>query len=176
MKHTNLLGKSLPKKLKCQSAMEYLMTYGWAILIIAVVLGVLFSIGFFNSANIAPKVTAGSCQVYRPEGPGTTAFIALEGTCQNEQPQYVAQFSGSESSNINLGANDNPSTGSFTISFWEKSGPSTKFSSFLSNRELNYVSTGLLITQKYTAPFGALRVQLNTQTTITLANWTCRFP
>ncbi len=75
-----------------QSAMEYLMTYGWAILIIAVVLGALFGLGFFNSANLAPKVSAGSCQVYRPQGPGTTSFINLEGTCNNELPQYVAQF------------------------------------------------------------------------------------
>ncbi len=36
-------------QLKAQSAMEYLMTYGWAILIIAVVLASLFSLGVFNS-------------------------------------------------------------------------------------------------------------------------------
>ncbi len=36
---------------KIQSAMEYLMTYGWAILIIAVVAGVLFESGFFNPGN-----------------------------------------------------------------------------------------------------------------------------
>ncbi len=37
---------------KAQSAMEYLMTYGWAILIIAVTLSVLFSLGVFNSNSI----------------------------------------------------------------------------------------------------------------------------
>ncbi len=31
--------------------MEYLMTYGWAILIVAVVLGALYSLGIFNGAN-----------------------------------------------------------------------------------------------------------------------------
>ncbi len=36
------------RKSKAQSAMEYLMTYGWAILIIAVVLGALFSLGVFK--------------------------------------------------------------------------------------------------------------------------------
>jgi YVTN family beta-propeller protein len=36
---------------KSQSAMEYLMTYGWAILIVAVVLGALYSLGIFNGAN-----------------------------------------------------------------------------------------------------------------------------
>lgn len=85
---------------KVQSAMEYLMTYGWAILIIAVVLGALFGLGFFNSANLAPKVGPGACQVYRPNGPGTTSFINLEGTCNNELPQYAAQFSPTLSSNV----------------------------------------------------------------------------
>ncbi len=34
---------------RSQSAMEYLMTYGWAILIISVVLAVLFSLNVFNA-------------------------------------------------------------------------------------------------------------------------------
>ncbi len=38
-----------PNCLKAQSAMEYLMTYGWAILIVAIVLGVFFSLGLFSS-------------------------------------------------------------------------------------------------------------------------------
>ena len=37
--------------LKAQSAMEYLMTYGWAILLIAVVLSILFGLGLFNSSS-----------------------------------------------------------------------------------------------------------------------------
>jgi len=40
------------KRLKAQSAMEYLMTYGWAILIIAVVLGALFSLGVFSGTSM----------------------------------------------------------------------------------------------------------------------------
>jgi len=40
------------KKFKAQSAMEYLMTYGWAILIIAVVLGALFSLNVFNGSSL----------------------------------------------------------------------------------------------------------------------------
>ena len=42
-------GKQSRHALKLQSAMEYLMTYGWAILIIAVVLGALFSLGVFGN-------------------------------------------------------------------------------------------------------------------------------
>ena len=78
------------------------MTYGWAILIIAIVLGALFALGIFNSGSLASKSPPGSCQVYRPNGPGTTSYINLEGTCNNGLPQYVAQFNG-QSSYINVG-------------------------------------------------------------------------
>jgi len=79
---------------KAQSAMEYLMTYGWAILIISVVLAALFQLGVFNPMTFAPKAPPGSCQVFRPNGPYTTSFINLEGICSGELPQYVAQFNG----------------------------------------------------------------------------------
>ncbi len=41
-------------RFKAQSAMEYLMTYGWAIIIIAVVLGALFSLGVFSGNAFLP--------------------------------------------------------------------------------------------------------------------------
>ena len=44
-----MLGRKMPR---AQSAMEYLMTYGWAILIIAVVLGALFSLGVFGGGSL----------------------------------------------------------------------------------------------------------------------------
>ncbi len=47
-----------PNSHKAQSAMEYLMTYGWAILIIAVVLAALFALGVFNGSNLSGN----SCQ------------------------------------------------------------------------------------------------------------------
>ncbi len=40
---------------RAQSAMEYLMTYGWAILIIAVVLGALYSLGVFSNVSSIPN-------------------------------------------------------------------------------------------------------------------------
>ena len=83
------------------------MTYGWAILIIAVVLGALFELGLFNFANLAPKSPPGSCQVLRPNGPGTTSYINLEGVCNNGLPQYVAQFNGQGS--VSIGTTGLPS-------------------------------------------------------------------
>jgi hypothetical protein len=83
---------NISKSRKAQSAMEYLMTYGWAILIIAVVLGALFSLGVFNATNFAPRAPAGSCKLFR-----STAITALEGECSNIIPQSVAEFNGQNS-------------------------------------------------------------------------------
>jgi len=119
-----LLGKASAKEtfresfIKAQSAMEYLMTYGWAILIISVVLAALFQLGVFNPMTFAPKAPPGSCQVFRPNGPGTTSFINLEGVCSGELPQYVAQFNG-QNSYAETGTENMP-TGSpnVTITAW----------------------------------------------------------
>ena len=97
--------------------MEYLMTYGWAILIIAVVLAALFELGVFNPMTFAPKASPGSCQVVRPEGAGTTNFISLSGECNGELPQYVAQFNGN-SADVLISNTLQVSTNSFTWSLW----------------------------------------------------------
>ncbi len=73
------------------------MTYGWAILIIAVVLGALFQLGIFNASTFTPKAPPGACHVFRPNGPLTTSFINLQGICNGELPQYVAVFNGQSS-------------------------------------------------------------------------------
>ncbi len=115
--HTKLFGKVSPK---AQSAMEYLMTYGWAILVIAVVLGVLYSLGIFNPSNFAPKAAPGSCQVFRPNGPGTGYDINLQGECSNELPEYTAAFN-RQTSYIDVGNSTDSQFGSntiFTISAW----------------------------------------------------------
>ena len=108
--------------IKAQSAMEYLMTYGWAILIIAVVLGALFQLGVFNANNFAPKAPPGSCQVFRPNGPGTTSFINLEGVCSGELPQYVAYIPNTSESWVYVPSSPTMNTawngGSHTITAW----------------------------------------------------------
>ena len=110
---------------KSQSAMEYLMTYGWAILIIAVVLGALYYLGVFNTANLAPRAQPGSCKVVRPNGPGTTTFINLAGICNGQLPQFVANFDG-VSSNVVVGNVPNLNIiNSITVSMWGKSSITT---------------------------------------------------
>ncbi len=75
--------------------MEYLMTYGWAILIIAVVLGALFQVGVFSGIG-TPRAQPGNCQVVKV-GTGITQTISLAGECQGQEPEYVASFTGYDS-------------------------------------------------------------------------------
>ncbi|MCL5430106.1 MAG: LamG domain-containing protein [Candidatus Marsarchaeota archaeon] len=76
------------KRSRAQSAMEYLMTYGWAILIIAVVLAVLYQLGLFSSNFFQPRAQPGSCRV-GIVGSGINQQKALLGACLNELPKFV---------------------------------------------------------------------------------------
>jgi hypothetical protein len=106
------------KYTKLQSAMEYLMTYGWAILIIAVVLGVLFQLGVFSSSSYAVRAPPGACQVFKPNGPGTSTNLNLLGVCSGQLPQYVAQFTLTGNSNVLIPSLNTFNPSSFTISAW----------------------------------------------------------
>ena len=112
------------RRLESQSAMEYLMTYGWAILIIAVVLAVLFQLGVFSGGNFLPHAQAGSCQVSR-----TIAGVSLEGQCNGMLPEYVAQFNGALIGDINKISDANFPSGTKPISIfaWIKSTQDTTY-------------------------------------------------
>ena len=49
---------TLPRK-RSQSALEYMMTYGWAILVIVIVAGVLYSLGIFSPASSLSSTVTG---------------------------------------------------------------------------------------------------------------------
>jgi hypothetical protein len=104
-------------KMRLQSAMEYLLTYGWAILVVSVVLGALFSLGVFNPNTFSPRAHAGSCQVYRPFGPGTSVDINLQGVCTDELPLFVAHFNGN-SGYVSVPSSPSLSPASFAINAW----------------------------------------------------------
>ncbi len=92
------------------------MTYGWAILIIAVVLAALFQLGIFSSFSLAPRAQPGACQVYRPYGPGSISLIALTGLCNGELPQYVGAFNGQ--GYVNVGQHTLLRLRTFTVTAW----------------------------------------------------------
>ncbi|MDE1824531.1 MAG: LamG domain-containing protein [Candidatus Micrarchaeota archaeon] len=103
---------------KAQSAMEYLITYGWAILVVSVVLASLFTLGIFSTQDFAPKASSGSCQVVR-----TSGISNLAGACTNMVPKLVGYF---KRSSVSVGANVqstlsnlNTTAGGYnTVTFW----------------------------------------------------------
>ncbi len=82
-----------------QSALEYLSTYSWAIIILIVALLSLYKLGVFSSLTTAPRSQPGACQVIRPNGPNSTLGISISGTCFGLLPALVPFMNG-YSSNI----------------------------------------------------------------------------
>jgi hypothetical protein len=162
MKCQGFLGKAPPK---AQSAMEYLMTYGWAILVIAVVLGVLYSLGIFNPSNFAPKAQPGSCQVFRPDGPKTSYDLNLMGACSGEMPEYAAYFSNIRGSGIAVsGSALLGNATAFTISFWVD--PTQ-----IRTSQLGFLDAEMGFGVKYDQP-DAVEVDLCVSTQICSGSWT----
>jgi len=119
--------------------MEYLMTYGWAILIIAVVLGVLFQMGVFSSSSLSVRAPPGACKVLR-----TSAAVNLVGQCSGLLPKYVAQFDG-QSSEITINNNAAFASNQVTVAVWVKNtlGSGTAYDQLiLSKSTSSYASYG----------------------------------
>jgi hypothetical protein len=55
-------------KMKAQTAMEYLMTYGWAILIVIIVGAALYALGIFNPATYTQSTATGFQGFQIPSG------------------------------------------------------------------------------------------------------------
>jgi uncharacterized protein (UPF0333 family) len=54
-----MVNMKVVKKMKAQAAMEYLMTYGWAILIVIIVAAALYMLGVFNPATYTQATATG---------------------------------------------------------------------------------------------------------------------
>lgn len=57
--HTKFLHTELNQTKRSQSALEYMMTYGWAILIIVIVAVILYSMGIFNPSSSITTTSSG---------------------------------------------------------------------------------------------------------------------
>ena len=110
--------------MKLQAAMEYLNTYMWAILIIAVVLVVMIKLNLFNPNFWAAKQQTGACDVIRIQYGGTTLHCSGGALI----PEFVAQFGGSgwiaangffpQYTSITYGCCYNNQLNGMTVSLW----------------------------------------------------------
>jgi len=71
---------------KGQAAIEYLMTYGWAILVIVAVLAILIGSGLFSSKSFSTN------SIVSPPQLGITKFY-LSGDSHGNQPQLLVNIS-----------------------------------------------------------------------------------
>ena len=75
------------KSSKAQAAMEFLMTYGWAILVVLVAIGALAYFGVLNPSKFLPSscvVTPGiSCDDHRVRQDGTATIVLRDGLGQD---------------------------------------------------------------------------------------------
>ena len=164
--------KRIGGTVRLQSAMEYLMTYGWAILIIAVVLGALFQLGVFNAGTFAPRAPPGACQVFRPNGPGSTNFINLEGVCSGELPQYVAWFDGTAGIAIRHGTTAQFGAGNpATFTAWINPSQISSINGAIFYRSLNCSEAGLRVVSGGYLWFDGCNSAPNTPFTISANSW-----
>ena len=112
------LGADMSKNFKLQSAMEYLMTYGWAILVIAIVLVALYALGVFNgSAFLHPSCIASSGYICTNQtaspSVGNTVQVGFSFGQNSGSPVYNAiigvspQASGSQASGFPMQITEN---------------------------------------------------------------------
>jgi len=98
--------------------MEYIMTYGWAIVILSVVVVALYASGVFSSSSaFAPKAQPGACYVSRSKvAPSLTSLV---GMCNGENPEFTAQFNG-QSSGVSVTDTSglDMSSGGFSVAAW----------------------------------------------------------
>ncbi len=99
-------------KFRLQSAMEYLMTYGWAILIIAVVLGVLYYLGIFNGAaslgTACIPVSGYLCQTPTMTSTGLLSFTLGQNTASVQYNVALACAQVSNGAGLPVSGNSNP--------------------------------------------------------------------
>ncbi len=104
---------------KGQSIAEYVMNYGWAIIIVLLIVAALYSLGAFSGVNLASRIPTGNCKVDRSGLYGNTG-PTLSGPCVAGIPQYtltsVNPIPGSYLIIPNSGIQS--ANRSFTVAFW----------------------------------------------------------
>lgn len=131
MADTSKLDRMVHLKHRTQSAMEFLMTYGWSILIIAVVVAILFRLGAFNGIGTASTVcitiSGYKCQNLLLVTAGQITFNFGQYTGFNI---YNVEFACAASSNAGI---PNPATAFNSISSTGSALPASNTGNYIPN-------------------------------------------
>ncbi len=132
---------------RAQSAMEYLTTYGWMVLILAVVLVALYTFGFFNTTPSFCDISASfSCQDYFLGSNGVLSVTILQSTSSQINVTGIActenttpKFQTLESAPQNSGSSQ-----TYTVQCYTQSGSAysgTAGSVYKGSIDLRYTNT-----------------------------------
>jgi hypothetical protein len=83
--------------MRLQNAVEFMITYGWAILVIILVIAALYSLGFFGSGSIAPSICA------LPANVGCVSAILIPNGLLTVNIQQATQYTINV---VSIGCND----------------------------------------------------------------------
>jgi hypothetical protein len=89
---------------KAQAALEFLTTYGWAILVILVMIGALAYFGVLNPKNILPDKcllsTGLTCKDFQIQDAGATFNVRI--SIENNLGQSIQMFSTADRNNVTV--------------------------------------------------------------------------
>jgi hypothetical protein len=105
---------------RAQSTLEYIMSYGWAIIIVLLIVGALFELGAFSGTSLSSRVQPGLCMVTRSNPYGTTQGPGLSGDCTAGLPEYTLASVNPVAGSYLVAAGPSLATtnGSFSVMFW----------------------------------------------------------
>ena len=127
------------KSMKGQSAMEYLMTYGWAILIIAIVLVALFELGIFGGSTLPTACVAQSGFVCSsPSFVGANIVVTVGQSSGQTYSAVTLAFI--NSSNLHLVQSSSPSFPTGTTFPLPSPDTMTSGSEYVANVPIGYVA------------------------------------
>ncbi len=110
----------ITRTIKAQAAMEFLMTYGWAILVVLIVIGALAYFGVLSPSTLLPEKctfpVSLTCSDFRVTGTGIT-LILLNGAGRDMAVTKISAASDAlgGASPINLGCGCGTAAGTTTI-------------------------------------------------------------
>ncbi len=128
---------------KAQAGLDFLMTYGWALLLIVLVVGALFAMGIFNVGTFLGSRSSGFAQIkpiaWRVDSTGNLTLKLQDNAGTNVNVTLI---------NATLGTQSISSNSSFTISNGKQSG--TISPGVFSNALATGASYSVQVTIQYT--------------------------
>ena len=138
---------------KSQSALEYMMTYGWAILVIVIVAGVLYSLGIFSpSSSLSTTITGFSGLVVTQAGCVNSVnnqILELYVTDTVGYPVNITKINTTGNNGIDTSQNVSSILGAGDSAVFYVNGACNKSSSYSGSATITYTEPGQVFSGPY---------------------------